>query len=346
MKFPKDGKGKLPVELKKNLYAFSSAKTYAQLEAINDLLYNKEGKLRPFNEFSQLAKKTGHQYNKNYLQAEWQTARTAAQMAQKWEKLQENKDIFPNLKYRTVGDERVRRDHERLNGIVKPIDDAFWSKYYPPLDWRCRCDVVATAEDITEHKENDLPKPVLKGNVGKDKEIFTQKGTFFKLARTNENAVRNIELAKLNAPYETAYKSKSGKKVEVSIYADSKDLEDNLRIGEVITDSLKINIFIRPHLDGRIVKGFKNPEFLINNKLAELKIPESINYKKVLSKANAQECEIVIIDLSKNNDSIENAYHLINNVLKRNDVHPYINEVVIISKDAKEVKIYNRKKQD
>src|SRR5690606_6221644 len=100
IKFPKDGKGNLPSELKKNLYAFSGAKTYSQLEELNRLLYDKDGKLRPFNEYKVLAKKLNRQYNENWLQAEWQTARTAAQMAQKWEKLQETKDLFPNLKYR------------------------------------------------------------------------------------------------------------------------------------------------------------------------------------------------------------------------------------------------------
>src|SRR5690606_37883315 len=38
VKFPADGKGSTSLELKKNLYAFSGAKTYAQLEALNQLL--------------------------------------------------------------------------------------------------------------------------------------------------------------------------------------------------------------------------------------------------------------------------------------------------------------------
>jgi len=212
--------GSAPRELKRNLYAFSGSKGYAQLTAINDLLIDKDGNIRPYNQFEQLARQVNRQYNKNYLQAEYQTARQAAQMAEKWERLQETKDLFPNLKFRTVGDDRVRPEHERLNGIVKPIDDVFWNRYYPPLDFRCRCDVVATAEKITEHQDDEMPPVKFKGNVGKDKEIFRENGTFFKLSRTDAYATRNIELSKLNAPYETAYKSKAGKKVDVNIYAD------------------------------------------------------------------------------------------------------------------------------
>jgi SPP1 gp7 family putative phage head morphogenesis protein len=344
IKFPKDGKGTLPNELKKNIYTFSGAKTYAQLEQINQLLFDKDGKLRPFNEFAVLAKKVNRQYNVNYLQAEYQTARTAAQMAEKWERLQETKDLFPNLKYRSVGDSRVRPEHERLNGIIKPIDDDFWSRYYPPLDWRCRCDVVATAEDATNDKEDDLPKPQFKGNVGKDKEIFTAKGTFFKLLNTNENAVRNVELSKLNAPIETVYKSKSGKKLEASIFADEVDLKDNVTVAIVLVEKVGLNIQIRSHLNGHLVKGYKNPEYLVDGKIAERKAPESKNYSNILSKANKQECEVVVIDLSVNKDSIEKALIKVDGILKFN-VHPFIKTVYFVSSDKKKVEVYKRKKQ-
>jgi SPP1 gp7 family putative phage head morphogenesis protein len=346
VKFPKDGKGNLPIELKKNLYAFSGAKTYAQLEELNRLLYDNEGKLRPFNEYKVLAKKLNRQYNENWLQAEWQTARTAAQMAQKWEKLQETKDLFPNLKYRTAGDDRVRPKHKALDGIIKPIDDPFWSKYYPPLDWRCRCDVVATAEDTTSHKEEDLPEPDFKGNVGKDKEIFTKKGTFFKLARTDENATRNLELSKLNAPYEVAFKGKTGKKVDVNIYAHDVDLEENIRVASIIVETFKVDVSIRPHINSRLVKGHKNPEYLIKNRIGERKAPTSKDYTKSLSKANKQGCEIVVIDLSKNNDTINNAKRMIEAILRPKNVHTNIKEVYIVSKDGKTVGHYKREKAD
>ncbi|WP_281752544.1 phage minor head protein [Neptunitalea chrysea] len=296
--FPADGKGSLPAELKKNIYAFSGVKTYAQLEAINELLYDKDGKLRPYNEFEVLARKHNRQYNKNYLQAEYQTARTAAQMAEKWERLQESKHLFPNLKYQTVGDDRVRADHERLDGIIKPIDDSFWSKYYPPLDWRCRCDVVATAEPINQYKEEDLPPVQFKGNVGKDKEIFTRKGNFFKLAAGKENVQRNMELSKLNAPYETAFKS-GGKKVQVSLFKDEEDFEQNYNAAMVLADQLAIDVFIRPHIN---VDGHKNPEYLINNKLSDLKWKfKTDNYKGISNAFNAakkQDLESIVFDFS------------------------------------------------
>lgn len=339
--FPADGKGKLPNELKKNLYAFSGAKTYAELEMLNKLMYDKDGKLLPFNEFSALAKSMNVEFNKNYLQAEWQTARTAAQMAQKWQKLQETKDLFPNLKYRTVGDERVRNDHELLNGIIKPIDDAFWAKYYPPLDWRCRCDVVATAEDPTNDKEEDLPQPQFSGNVALDEEIFSKNGSFFKLLNTSKRAVRNAELSKLVAPYEVRYKNKkTGKKVTESIFHDKTEIDENFKVAKVIVDSLKFNIGIRPHV---YVDKMDNPEYLINNKLADRKSPEGLNLRRILNKANDQKTEIVVIDLVNNSNSIAAIVKQLESNFRFDTNYPNIKEVIIVSKDRKEAKHYFRK---
>lgn len=341
------GNDTLPNELRKNIYMFSGAKTYAQLQELNKLLLDQDGKIRPFNEFSQLVKKVSDQYNKNYLQAEYQTARTSAQMAEKWERLQETKDLFPNLKYRTAGDSRVRKDHAKLDGIIKPIDDAFWNRFYPPLDWRCRCDVVATAEDATSEDEKDLPIPGLKGNVGKDKEIFTKKGTFFKLVNTDEAAKRNLELTKLNTPYREAYKIKSGKKVEVSIFADQKDFEGNINTAIVIVDNLKTNVQIRPHLDTNIAVGLKNAEYYINGNISDLKSNfKENNYagiNRAFDAAKEQKLTSIVFDFTNSFKDLDlaqvNRYVLSNMNEKRGKqyneiIFVYKNKAVRVSRDT------------
>lgn len=262
--FPSDGKGTLPNELKKNIYMFSGAKAYSQLMELNDLLYDKNGKLRPYNQYEVLAKKNNRKYNKNWLQAEWQTAKTAAQMAQKWEQIQATKDLFPNLEFRTVGDDRVRPAHEKLDGIIKPIDDEFWSTHYPPLDWRCRCDAVPTAADPKGEIPEDTPSPMFDGNVGKDAEIFTKKHNFFRLIRSDENAKRNMETFKLFSKSET-FKTPNGNKIKINPFRDEKDYNDNLKRGLMMVDKLGIDVELRPD-----VKDWKNPEYRLNGLIADL----------------------------------------------------------------------------
>lgn len=297
--YKKDNNNSLVTELKKNLYTFASAKNYAQLESFNKMLYSQDGKLRPFNEYSQLVRKVNAQYNKHWLQAEYQTAKTAGQMAIKWQRIQRDKDLFPNLKYRTVGDNLVRDEHALLNGTIKPVDDPFWGTHYPPNGWRCRCDVVQTAENTTNHKVTLQPNPDFIGNVGTDEEIFTKNHRFFKLLKTDDRAVRNAELMKLNAPLENAYINK-GKSVKVNIFYDKKDFAENFESAKIIVDELKLNVEIRGHIN---LNGYKNAEYYVNGKLSDLKSDfKDSNYKAINSafkSAKEQGIESVVFNFTK-----------------------------------------------
>ncbi len=57
-------------------------------------------------------------------------------MAGRWAQIQANKDRRPFLQYRTAGDARVRPQHRQWNGLIYPVDDAFWSTHYPPNGWK------------------------------------------------------------------------------------------------------------------------------------------------------------------------------------------------------------------
>lgn len=65
----------------------------------------------------------------------------SAHMAGRWQQIQASKTARPYLQYRTAGDARVRPQHRAWNGLIYPVDDAFWSTHYPPNGWGCRCTV-------------------------------------------------------------------------------------------------------------------------------------------------------------------------------------------------------------
>ena len=285
---------------------FSGAKCYAQLQHINKLMYNSQGQLIPFNQFSQLAKQTNRQYNLNWLQAEYQTAKTAAQMAQKWESFQETADLFPNLKFRTVGDDRVRNEHKALDGVIRPINDDFWKKYYPPLDWRCRCEVVQTAERGTKVPA-DIPPVQLKGNVGIDGEIFTTKGSYFKLVNTNENAERNLELSKFNAPKKLM--AKSGKKVfTANIFADTNTIVNDVELGTLLLNNLDTNILLQPTINLDDVAVGK---FAIKNTDTWLYNLTNKKYKAIFEEVTQKNKEAVIVSI-KNGESLDTVLYNVN----------------------------------
>lgn len=289
-------------KFKKNLWQFSNAKTYAQLKEMNSYLLNK-GRIRSYPDFLQRVRQANKKFNENYLQAEYQTAVKGSQMAEKWKGFMKNADLFPNLEYRTMSDDHVRPEHQILRGTVKPITDDFWKTYYPPNGWRCRCSVTQTAATPTAGKIDDKTvSPEFRGNVALDEEIFTKKGGFFKIMNLDHKAQVNAEYMKLNAPYDEAYKSKNGKKVMASIFADQSEIIQNVESAMVLADKQKVDIFVRPHLESGIAQR-PNPEYLINGLMSDLKVNfEENNYKgigRAFQSAKQQGCESIVLDLSK-----------------------------------------------
>ena len=69
----------------------------------------------------------------------------------------------PYWMYETVGDNRVRAGHAKLDGKVLRADDDWWKAHYPPWDWGCRCIVIALDEEDAQEfgisTHNDMPTP-------------------------------------------------------------------------------------------------------------------------------------------------------------------------------------------
>lgn len=184
------GKDRTVLALQRHLFRFSAAKSYAQLKDMNQLLH-KDGKLREWNDFKRDVSQLTETYNRNYLQAEYQTARQAGHHARNWQTYVKDKDLFPALEYRTVSDDRVRDEHAALDGLVRPVDDPFWDEYYPPNGWRCRCYVVQTEAPASKPRvikpEDDI-RPDFKTNVGKHGTVWSDQHAYMLELGKNKKA--------------------------------------------------------------------------------------------------------------------------------------------------------------
>ena len=184
--------------LEKNVYQFSSAKNYQQLSALTDAL--KDGdRLRSYREFSREAGQILNEFNKVYLKPEYNTAINGALNAGNWVTYQENKDLMPNLKYVTAGDNRVREEHRLLDGTIRPVDDAWWDTHYPPLAFNCRCTTyqLATQGKVTPIKDIpfvEVPK-MFQVNLAKENLVFPEGSAYY------NGIPRNLP-KKANALYE------------------------------------------------------------------------------------------------------------------------------------------------
>ena len=163
-------------KLEQSVYQFAAAKNYQQLKAISQALLDQQGQLRSFEQFRQAAAEINNEFVNQWLKAEYNYAVASSQMAGKWLQIQKEKELLPLLQYNTVGDDRVRPAHQELEVVIRPVDDDFWSIYYPPNGWNCRCTVLQLDSGrITPIEKINLPEnmpDLFKYNSGKQAMAF------------------------------------------------------------------------------------------------------------------------------------------------------------------------------
>lgn len=276
-----------------NLFKFSGAKTYQEIKDLNAALYDENGKKLPYEKFREKALAIDKNYNEHHLRTEHETAETSGRRASEWQEFKKNADIMPNLKYVTAGDERVRDSHALLDGIVKPINDTFWLTHYPPNGYNCRCYGEQTDEMETPTTPIITIPDAFANNVGESGEMFTVAHPYFAIPEEHLEHIRKTsERSKLYAPYHQDPESK----VMISDFADPKDLVKNVESARVIAKELKMKVKIRPHINE---DGVKNPEYLINEKLADLKNIQGLGgVKNGLESSRKQQCEYTVFNLN------------------------------------------------
>lgn len=167
-----------------NVYLFSGAKTWQELNEYNQILKTEEGKLKSWSAFYKEAKQINKTYSIHYLQTEYQHAVNCSQMIKRWNEFYAEKDILPYLIYEAVMDDKTRDEHGKLNGIKRHIDDPFWNIHFAPNGFNCRCDILQSAEASIDElnapiPEVDIPKP-FRNNPAKTKQIYSDEMPYFK----------------------------------------------------------------------------------------------------------------------------------------------------------------------
>lgn len=82
------------------------------------------------------------------LQLIYDTNLRVARSTGRWDRYRRTQAAFPYLRGVTARDERVRHppksdsDHRAWDGIILPFSHPFWSRWFVPLGFRCRCSVI------------------------------------------------------------------------------------------------------------------------------------------------------------------------------------------------------------
>lgn len=176
--------------LTENIAEFSAFKEVSFQNSLLDIIKEK-GALPTWSEFKKRALNNSKLFNSNWLKTEIQHTIASANMALKWGEFQADKDLYPNLKYVTVGDERVRDSHKKWDGYIAPVDSSVWKWLTPPTDYGCRCDLVQTDEDPSKELPEGKPDKAFQNNPYFSGKIFTESAYEQNLNKEGRNNARS-----------------------------------------------------------------------------------------------------------------------------------------------------------
>jgi len=327
--------------LKLNAASFAAFKNHTFKNELVKLLINSDGDIRDWSSFKNEAVKLNEKFNFRHLKSEYDHAVASSNMAAKWQDFQKRKHLYPNLKYVAIIDSRTRELHKKWNGIVLPIDHKFWQTHYPPNDWGCRCDVLQTdeEEDTKKTEVNDLPNlpKQFNNNSGITGNIFDKNHPYFE--SSDKNIIKqDVEAYKLKFPNYIYLKDVN---VKVSAWADRSGLLSDIEVASFLNKN-KYKVTIEPIANPMFIQGVKMPEYKVDGKIADRKSPSKISFKNVLKSANAQNCEVVVIDLTDYPYDFEFAKNRIALSFKEVKSYSNIKKVIIVNKDKTKLFEYNR----
>ena len=172
----------------KNVAIFSGFKTLQQQKELHNLLFDKNGNMKSFDQFRKDTAKVIDKYNQNWLRTEYNTLVARARFASDWKKFEKNKDLYPNLKWLPSSSIEKRDSHKLFYNRVWPIDDPFWNTNYPGNLWNCKCGIKSTSEGAVPAKKHNhsKPSPGLDENPGKTGKMFTDSHPYIKDASVGD----------------------------------------------------------------------------------------------------------------------------------------------------------------
>jgi hypothetical protein len=296
--------------LQSDAYLFGSLKANAQLFEASKLLLNTDGRLKSFSEVSNDFNKLNVNYNQNYLEAEYEFAVASSQSAAQWSNLG-GSDRY-NLQYRTAKDERVRASHQALADITLPKEDAFWSSFYPPNGWRCRCTAVEVLKDKYEISSSET---AIKAGEKATTEVGKDGKNRLEIFRFNPGKKQVVFPP--THPYGKVKGSKDIKENSKTLNTENKKQTPFKLNDKTINELKKLGFNINDSVEGRNFfnknfKGFDFKEF--NNAMNSIAKEKGFEFKNINLNLNSQSFSFSYTGPTSNDFYLNRQFSLKNNI--------------------------------
>lgn len=170
-------------ELRTNNEVYSAFRSHRMGRDMAAKMLDEDGKLKSFTKFREDVKPIADHHVKQWLETEYNTAVRRAHLAEKWKTYEDDRDIFPNLRWVESWAVQKDKEHFDFRNTIAPVNDPFWDAHRPGDRWGCKCGLEQTDEETNipasaSGKGGD-PSPGLEENPAKTKRLFSDKGPFF-----------------------------------------------------------------------------------------------------------------------------------------------------------------------
>lgn len=118
-----------------------------QIQAIADALAKSQANGETFADFQKWAKAQDFGLPKHRLETIYRNAVQQSYNAGHWREFEEGAKDRPYLMYDAINDSRVRPSHLALDGVIRPVGDAYWKTHSPSLGHRCRCRLLSLSRE-------------------------------------------------------------------------------------------------------------------------------------------------------------------------------------------------------
>ncbi|WP_027395682.1 phage head morphogenesis protein [Aquimarina latercula] len=182
-----------------NLFEFATSKTEARLASVSQLLIDKDAlQIRSKSDFFKEAEKITTDFNRTWLETEYNLSISVGQNAANYVRFMDEKDTVTSLvQYSTAGDNKVRSEHQLLEGRVFDLNDSEAMDLFPPNGYNCRCEfqqylggsntVISKGSTAKKLLGDSFKDSQFDVNRGDTKQVFTKEQYYHDIKGLNGN---------------------------------------------------------------------------------------------------------------------------------------------------------------
>lgn len=160
---PQEFYGKLPAEKRAQAFTVSGLARLDQIQSVADALAKAQAQGHTFEDFQQWAAGQDWSLPRHRVEVIYRNAVQTSYMAGHWRHFEEYAKLRPYLMYDAINDSRTRPHHLALDGVIKPVGDAFWHTHSAPAGHNCRCTLRSLDREEAQRRGGATQHPPAEG---------------------------------------------------------------------------------------------------------------------------------------------------------------------------------------